>query len=50
MSHVFVTSLLCKSYKPNSMWFAKLFMRRNTLLNITRNLIDEIEELENKIN
>ena len=44
----FLTSLKCQKYKPSGMWFAKSFMERNTLSNITRNLTDGIEGLENK--
>ena len=46
----FLTSLKCKNYKSNGLWFAKLFMERNLYVNITKNLVDGIEGLENKTN
>ena len=42
------TSLKSKKYKFNGVWFAKSFMGRNILSNITRNLIDGIKGFENK--
>ena len=44
----FLTSLKNKKYKSNGVRFAKSFIKRNTLSNVTRNLTNGIEGLENE--